>query len=200
MLMNHIPQLCLICHRWLSGSLALCEHCVIALPWTQPKPPYFSAFTYQSPIKEFIQLGKYHNQLIYLDTLAQLLTMAIQTHYDPCPDIIIPIPLHAKKTQQRGFNQTLLIAQHVAKSLDIKLVNHTLKRDKATNSQSQLNFRQRQKNVINAFSWQACPSAQNIILLDDVITTGATIEAARSAIPASLQVIDCWCIAKQQLK
>ncbi len=92
---------------------------------------------------------------------------------------IIPVPLHTKKLKQRGFNQSEEFARGIAKGLDVELNTTLLFRKDYTETQTKKNKYERWENVENVFdiNHQADLSNQHILIVDDVITTGATIEA-----------------------
>ncbi len=90
--------------------------------------------------------------------------------------IIVPVPLHKNKQRWRGFNQSELLANLIAKKLDININTKNLIRHKDTKAQAKLNKKQRLNNVQNAFSWTGKNlNKKNIILIDDVSSTGATL-------------------------
>src|SRR5699024_2908837 len=95
------------------------------------------------------------------------------------PDVIIPVPLHPQKMEKRGYNQSELLAKGLAEIWDISVETHLLTRKSQTQTQTKLNAVQRWENVKNAFSLnhKKCPSIQHFLLIDDVITSGATMEA-----------------------
>lgn len=91
-------------------------------------------------------------------------------------NLIIPVPLQTKRLKWRGFNQSEQIAEKVANTFVIKFDKKNLVRIKNTKPQSKLNKKQRLENIINCFEWQGKSlKKQNIILIDDVVTTGATL-------------------------
>jgi competence protein ComFC len=92
-------------------------------------------------------------------------------------DFIIPVPLHPLKKAERGYNQSFYISKGLSKSLNIPVKNHFIKRKRFTQSQTTMNFDERQKNISNAFKVRNCVGlkGKNILLVDDVITTGSTI-------------------------
>jgi competence protein ComFC len=92
-------------------------------------------------------------------------------------DFIIPIPLHPLKKAERGYNQSFFISKGLSKAVNIPLKNHFIKRKRFTLSQTTMNFEERQKNIHNAFKVRNGKhlKEKNILLVDDVITTGSTI-------------------------
>lgn len=96
-------------------------------------------------------------------------------------NLIMPVPLHPRRLRWRGFNQAELIAESLSGYLGLAVDSENLKKTKNTKAQAKLNKKQRQENVRDCFSWTGPDlSGQNIILVDDVATTGSTLnECAR---------------------
>jgi ComF family protein len=92
-------------------------------------------------------------------------------------NLIIPIPLHQLKKAERGYNQAYYIAKGVGNTLKVKVSDRVVKRIKYTESQTMMNLNEREENISGAFKvkWKNSVRGKNILLLDDVITTGATI-------------------------
>lgn len=96
------------------------------------------------------------------------------------PDLIIPVPLHPSRLRMRGFNQSLELANSVGKLLSCPVASNTLKRIRKTTPQSSLNAKQRQNNLSGAFDVkEESITGRKILLVDDIITTGATIKECR---------------------
>ena len=164
---------------------------------------YF-AIPYQSPlIKELIQKFKYHP---FAKELAETLSLLIITHFqllDNKPNffypvregkssnganfILIPIPLNEKRLKWRGFNQSIEIAREVSKSLKLPLVSNCLTRIKNTQPQVELSAEARKENVKDIFVCQDKKEilGKKILLIDDLYTTGATMEEAARVLKES---------------
>jgi competence protein ComFC len=100
----------------------------------------------------------------------------------PCDediDAIVPIPLHITRQRQRGYNQSALLARELGSWLHLPVVENVLVRTKATAPQVGLNALERQLNVCDAFQCQSkILAGRRVLLVDDVCTTGSTLEAA----------------------
>ena len=93
-------------------------------------------------------------------------------------EIIIPIPLHRKRMEKRGYNQAELIAEALGKTLCIPVDSRLMKRKVNTRPQKELDYRERKQNMKNAFFLEGENRYRRILLVDDIYTTGSTIEAA----------------------
>ena len=95
----------------------------------------------------------------------------------PPNSIIIPTPLHKKRLLERGFNQSYLLATHISSQFNIPITNNILYRKKNIQHQANLNKKQRLKNIQNSFAIKNTKIIKNksIVLIDDIITTGATL-------------------------
>jgi ComF family protein len=188
---------------YLRGNL--CEQC--ALPISSGKicghclshPPLFTrstaAFAYTFPVNKLIQQFKYGEQLALAKALAAPLLAAIAR--DGLPDVIIAMPLHRNKLKRRAYNQALLIAKFLAHELHIELLTHVCERVVDTAPQSTLPFKQRGKNMRNAFICHADLSGKRVALVDDVLTSGATLNAlARVVQKQGASEIQTWVVAR----
>jgi ComF family protein len=101
-------------------------------------------------------------------------------------DLVVPVPLHPKKEKARGFNQSALIAEGLAEALSISAVLHGLRRIRSTESQTRKTRAERIANVDGAFALRQSKKlmGKHVLLVDDVLTTGATIEACATAVLA----------------
>jgi len=188
-------QICLVCgHPSVLGHTH--ENC--ATKYTPEK--FISVFIYKYPISRLIQKIKYRPHAFSL--LEPLINVALEDLEERGLEfgleaLVIPVPLHFFKKWQRGFNITELIAQKIGKHLKLKVSNH-LSRRIYTQTQTHLNRKERKQNVAGAFSvpsrYQTQLAGQDILLIDDVCTTGATLLAAARA----LKEAGCnqvWCLA-----
>jgi ComF family protein len=141
------------------------------------------AFVFASPLREVVHQLKYRR----VRRLAQPLGRLMATHLEARPlaiDAVLAVPLHSQRLAERGFNQAEALAQEVARALGRPL-SHGLERTRATGQQAHLDARQRADNVRGAFCWRAGVPPRRILIVDDVLTTGATIGACAEALRES---------------
>ena len=181
------------------GLMNLCGSCLV-------NPPGYdftlTPLSYQPPITNLITQLKFQRKLGYAKTLAQLLLPYLYTHYQTrqLPQLIIPVPLHRTRIQQRGFNQALQIAKYLGKALSIPIDCRTIIRHKSTLEQSKLPAKQRTTNVRSAFSCINTMIATHVAIIDDVMTTGQTVNAISQLLKRSgVITVDVWAIARAQL-
>ena len=141
-----------------------------------------SGFAYNEIIRHWILQFKFFGQEHLSPLLGRLLALSFQnSNWLEKYDTIVPIPLHPSRLRKRGFNQSLLLAHHLRKNLgkiSPNLHPHWLRRIRATRPQTELPLAERKTNLEDAFSALADVRDKNILLLDDVMTTGSTLNAA----------------------
>lgn len=145
---------------------------------------------------------KFQQKLIYAKLLSELFIQQIQKNYDAesLPELIIPMPLHRNRLQERGFNQAVEIARLIVKKLRIKIDLKSCRRVRATVAQTTLPAAQRKDNIKNAFYIASNLSAKHIAILDDVVTTGYTVtELAQELRKSGVERIDVWCCARTNM-
>ncbi len=149
---------------------------------------YFSThtylFSYTTPIREKILQYKFKEQAYLYNMFSEFFVKNEKLcGFLKKYDIIIPVPMSKKKVRKRGYNQSELIAKQIAKNIpNLKLESHILLKTKENKTQSSLNKKQRQENVKDVYKLQNAEKIKekNIILFDDIYTTGATVnECAR---------------------
>jgi ComF family protein len=196
-----LPGSCLLCAADTAGTV-LCPACTADLPHLPAlrcpqcgiqttlgercgaclkNPPAFTrtiaAFRYEFPVDRLIQALKYGHRLPLAPWFGHCLSdqIAADEH-----DLLLPLPLHPTRLQTRGFNQSLEIARTISRRLNIPMNASCLTRTRATPPQAALPLKERAKNVRGAFECTSDLSGKRILLVDDVMTTGATLrECAR---------------------
>ena len=195
---------CMACDRalpWLDA--AHCPSC--ALPTSGGEtcgqclkhPPLFArttaVFGYAFPLDKLIQAMKYRERLALAHAFAEKLARRI----DSLPDCVIPMPLHPAKLRERGFNQSQLLAAGVARRLDLELLPHACRRVRDTPPQSALPWKERKKNMRDAFCCDMDLSGRRVALVDDVLTSGASLNALAEAVQKRGAIeINAWVVAR----
>lgn len=145
------------------------------------------ATDYGDAARSAIRALKFRRQRRLAQPLGRLLVEAIQRAGVAPIDLVIPMPLHASRKRERGYNQAALLARPVARALALPLRDDALARVRATRPQTHLHRDARRANVAGAFALTGPAAAralagQRILLIDDVTTTGATLESAAEAL------------------
>ncbi|MBB3062629.1 ComF family protein [Microbulbifer rhizosphaerae] len=173
---GELPYLHSACHRCalpLPQPAGACANCL------QQPPPFASAraaWHYAFPVGQLIQRFKYHRDLAAGHSLALLAADHIRPNERP--DLLVPIPLHWRRYLTRGYNQAQLLASEFGRQWNIPVKPRLLHKHTATGTQQQLKRGQRLRNLRDSFRVRGTPVGLHIGLVDDVITTGATLEAA----------------------
>lgn len=171
------------CPRCLSRALAF-DDCV-------------AACAYRYPVDLMIKKIKYQGRLDLIPPLADLLAERIDFTNMAMPECLLPVPLHAARFRQRGFNQAGEIARALARRLPAPVAQGRARRHRATAQQHALSPAQRRVNVRGAFSISKSISYNRIALIDDVVTTGATVgELARLLKRNGVEQVQVWSLAQ----
>jgi len=210
-------QPCLLCGAF-SHHGAWCEACDSSLPYlTTPhcplcalptlngdicgrclrrKPQFdrtLAVFAYAFPLDKLVQALKFGERLMLVNGLADSLAQRVEIR----PDCIIAMPLHPSRLRERGFNQSVELARCVANRLDIPLLPHACQRMRDTPPQSALKWKERSKNMRNAFACTQDLSGKHIAVVDDVMTSGASLnEVALALRSAGVREVSAWVIAR----
>lgn len=176
---------CGICGKL--GGGYLCKECgkklkkyEICLKTVNAGTERLHVFKYEDLIRDLIIDYKFNNKSYLFKTFCEFITKNkkifdfIQSY-----DIIIPVPMHNKKKAKRGYNQSELIAKELAKKAEIKMEHKVLIKVQNNKVQSTLNKEERKNNVKNVYKLVNKEKIENkkVLILDDIYTTGATIEA-----------------------
>lgn len=177
----------------LGASTAECGRC-------QTEAPAYTAssalFRYAFPIDRLIQGLKYHGQLHHARLLGELLAARLAPH-PTRPECILPVPLHAARLRERGYNQSLELARILARRLEVDLDYRSLQRTRATAPQTGLPLDQRARNVRQAFALAPGFSARHVAIVDDVMTSGHTAEAVAKCLRrAGVEEVEVWVVAR----
>jgi ComF family protein len=152
------------------------ERCGACLKETPHFDRTLAIFRYDFPIDRIIHALKYGHQLAVADWLG----LQIAAQIEPGISLIVPLPLHPERLRERGFNQSMEIARAVADCRGLTIDHSSVCRNRATPPQADLPLKERRRNVRGAFECSADMSGKHVLLIDDVMTTGATLnECAR---------------------
>ncbi len=218
------PGNCLLCRARLPAGADLCPPCEASLPRPeatcprcaaplaaeaagncgacQQHPPGFdaaeAAFRYAAPVDRLIQDLKYHRRLALARVLGRRLADCLTARGTSLPDVIVPVPLHAARLRERGYNQSLELARVVARQLNLPLAAHgAVERVRPTASQTKLTPEARARNVRNAFRTADDFADKHVVLVDDVMTSGHTANAlAKSLKHAGACSVNVWVVAR----
>jgi ComF family protein len=219
------PARCLACAEAGHHGHDLCAACLLALPWNRhacvrcavplpimattaartcgvclQRPPPLqqarAAFVYAAPLDRLLPRFKFHHDLAAGRLLAQLMAHALVDAERP--QALLPVPLHRARLRARGYDQALELAKPLSWALQVPLLRDALVRTRATAPQSRLDAVQRRRNLRKAFIVDPrtlLPA--HVALVDDVMTTGATLHAAAIALRrAGVTRVDAWICAR----
>ncbi|MGA1598521.1 MAG: ComF family protein [bacterium] len=221
------PAECRQCGRflpWEVGNRFLCASCEPYLPWLNPSAlcetcglpeeaheaslltcrsanwslnATWAACAYADPVRSWILRFKFGKQENWAPLLAWLMSESAPQVSVPRPSLLMPVPLHPERLRARGFNQSLLLA-HALRSPQWELCLRGMQRVRSTRPQVSLDWEARQKNPENAFAVQAEVSGRSVVLVDDVMTTGATLnEMARVLKQQGAAQVTAWVVARR---
>jgi ComF family protein len=199
------PQQCFVCGGR-AGLTVVCAACEDILPWHDGSscpscalpvpagqtcgrclkhPPFFdttlAAFEYEHPVREMVMALKFGAAFAVRDMLVSALLAVASDAGKLQADMIVPMPLHRQRIAERGFNQSMELARGVAQGLALPVMPYLLERDVDTRHQAGMPLPQRIKNVRGAFRCVESIVGKRVLVIDDVMTSGATLnELART--------------------
>ena len=156
---------------------------------------------YQKPLSDWIHRFKFQQQYWLDKPLARLLLLSLReakrTHGLQLPEVIMPVPLYWQRHWWRGYNQATLLARPLATWLNLPLEENAISRIRATQPQRELTAKARRHNLQNAFCYAPKKHYERVALVDDVVTTGSTINAiARVLQKQGVKEIQVWTLAR----
>ncbi|MCB1733893.1 MAG: ComF family protein [Gammaproteobacteria bacterium] len=214
---------CVLCGDRASVELELCEGCLADLPrlgggcprcgeptpaaqicgaCLRRPPPFdylYAPFRYRLPLDWLVQGLKFERRLNHASILAEVLRRVWRPP-DARPDLLIPVPLHASRLRERGFNQAIELFAPLARDLGVPIERRLALRSQATPAQAGLDARARRRNVRGAFVLRGNADrvrGKSVVILDDVVTTGSTVaELARVLRRAGARRVGVWALAR----
>lgn len=200
-------DICSGCEGDLPVVASACPRCAVLLPVAgvcgqcQRKPPAMdrtvAGFHYLPPVDAMVKRLKFNRDLRMARLLGTLMADRLQRQAMELPEIIVPVPLHRRRLRERGFNQALELARPVARRLRLRLDWRHVTRIRATDPQSDLPAKLRSRNVKGAFAVAAEFTARRVAIVDDVMTTGHTVnELATMLRRQGVEDISVWVCAR----
>lgn len=219
-----LPPRCQHCGATTPGP-QLCAPCAVELPWNTPACPgcalpsasgapcpaclqapepfdaACSALRLEGPVQSAVHGLKYSGRLLNAALLAEALAATVKARNGPLPQRLLPMPLARGRLWQRGFNQALEISRLLGRELGIAVDCTSATRLRATPDQIGQSRRERQASVAGAFAVGPEVAGLHIALVDDVMTTGASLaELARMARLAGAARVEAWSVARTPLQ
>ena len=227
-LSNLFPSRCIICQRTAGQTIEICAACYKSLPHNKTccvrcalplaedvgntalcgrciqNPPSFdyaySLFRYEEDVIGLVHQLKFGEKISYSRTIGEMLLQQM-LGTDEKPDCILPVSLHSSRLRQRGFNQSIEISRVLAKKLDLPIEHSAIVRQRRTVAQTGLDAKQRQKNIKGAFSVAGEINYKHVLIVDDVMTTGATVnELAKVLKTNKVERVGVLSIARAPIK
>lgn len=214
------PERCLWCGAS-EAEFGACAGCRDELPWNtcscpacaQPlpaqafcprclaHPPAFDSawcpFLREEPVRSAVAALKYRAEFRHLRTLGHLMSVPLRSRAAALPQLLLPVPLSRRRLWTRGFNQALELARVVSRGIGVPVDAHAARMVRVPADQIGQSAAQRRRNLRGAFRVDRDLRGRHVALIDDVMTTGATLDAlARAARAAGAIRIEAWALAR----
>ncbi len=188
------PHCCAACARTLKEPGILCGTCdrALARRMSSDRLVHFEGlavvapYEYAYPASALIPLAKSSQSPELLDLFPPAMTEALEEiGLRDFPEVIVPVPLHMTRRRERGFDQAVYLARSVSRALEIPLVTRAIRRRRATPPQKQATLDDRLRSLEDCFTTGKTSSklaGRRVLLIDDVVTTGATLKATAQAV------------------
>jgi len=228
LLSNLFPSRCILCLQTVKQSFEVCPDCYRALPHNErcclrcalplaegvnngvlcgrciQKLPAFdyahSLFRYEDEVIALVHRLKFGEKINYARSIGELLLRRL-LETGELPDCLLPVSLHKSRLRQRGFNQSIEISREISKKLSIPIEHTAVIRQRSTVAQTGLNAKQRQKNIRDAFTVVRQLHYKHVLIIDDVMTTGATVnELAKVLKKSGVERVGVLSIARAPVK
>jgi ComF family protein len=211
-------EVCADCYQALPHNVHRCMQCALPLPVeietdvlcgrcikTPPAFDYtYSLFSYEREIIRLVHQLKFADKFSYARSIGELLFATFNEQSLPengRPDCIIPVPLHNRRLRQRGYNQSLEIVRVLGKRTAITIDQQAVTRRRSTVTQTGLKAEQRRKNIKGAFQVVKKLGYHHVLIVDDVITTGSTVnELAKVLKQSGVERVGVLSIARAPMK
>lgn len=201
-------EICDTCYQWLPWLKSACQHCGYPLAdealslcgaclgQTHDLDCLKALFRYESPIKQFVLNLKFQQKLYPARLFAQCFLNRCKPNFKM--DAIIAVPLAKERLRARGYNQSVEVAKGLAKQLAIPLYTEVLYKKRDSKSQSDLNKKQREKNLsYTDFKLSSSFVGKRILLIDDVYTTGTTLRCIAKGLKLhGVEYVEAWVICR----
>lgn len=220
-----VPGICVLCNERSGVAMDLCPYCRDALPWLvhacphcalplrdvdaprcaacAARPPPFvrtvAALRYAEPIARMVQRVKFGGNRVDARVLGSLLAERVASAYRDSakPDVIVPVPLSRLRLLRRGHNQAALFARWVGRGSALHVDYDLCERTRHTRAQTGLSRSARLRNLTGAFTVRRRVADRTVAILDDVMTTGATVTAlTRALLRAGACAVHVWVVAR----
>ena len=195
---NNSKSRCKICDMPIVGEVEYCDNC------KQNHKSFdkaFCPFIYEGNVRKSLLKFKSQNAKYLAEPMAKIMAEKLIDENLEF-DIIIPIPMTEKSLKKRGYNQALLLAEEISKILNKPLCTDVLFKTRDTKHQKELGFNDRQKNLAGAFGLENIKKikGKNILLVDDILTTCATVDSCSSLLKKYSNNVYVCCFARNIYK